>query len=55
MTRPRIENSYNIQLKRVVNRRLVMGVADCTIWADGELAYTITDMKVGLQAPEKAA
>lgn len=42
--------TYNIQLKRVINRRLVMGVADCTIWADDELAYTITDMKVGLQA-----
>lgn len=41
--------TYNIQLKRVINRRLVMGVADCTIWADDELAYTITDMKVGLQ------
>ena len=47
--------TYDIQLKRVINRRLVMGVADCTIWADDELAYTITDMKVGLQAAEQPA
>ena len=47
--------SYNIQLKRVINRRLVVGVADCTIWADDELAFTITDMKVGLQAAEQPA
>lgn len=47
--------TYNIQLKRVINRRLVMGVADCTIWADDELAYTITDMKVGLQTETQPA
>jgi len=47
--------TYNIQLKRVINRRLVLGVADCTIYADDELAYTITDMRVGLQTEEKPA
>ncbi|MES1991776.1 MAG: 3-hydroxyacyl-[acyl-carrier-protein] dehydratase FabA [Pseudomonadota bacterium] len=47
--------TYNIQLKRVINRRLVLGVADCTIYADDELAYTITDMKVGLQTEDKPA
>lgn len=46
---------YIIQLKRVINRKLVLGVADCTILADGELAYTITDMKVGLQTAEQPA
>lgn len=46
---------YNIHLKRVINRRLVLGVADCTILADNEIAYTITDMKVGLQTEEQAA
>ncbi|MGB3811505.1 MAG: 3-hydroxyacyl-[acyl-carrier-protein] dehydratase FabA [Parvibaculum sp.] len=46
---------YNIHLKRVINRRLVLGVADCTILADGEIAYTITDMKVGLQTEEQSA
>ncbi|MCF8469162.1 MAG: bifunctional 3-hydroxydecanoyl-ACP dehydratase/trans-2-decenoyl-ACP isomerase [Parvibaculum sp.] len=43
---------YIINLKRVVNRRLVVGVADCTIMADDEVAYTINDMKVGLQAAD---
>jgi hypothetical protein len=32
-----------------------MGVADCIIMADDEVAYTITDMKVGLQTEEQAA
>ena len=41
---------YIINLKRVVNRRLVIGVADCTIMADDDVAYSINDMKVGLQA-----
>ena len=46
---------YNIQLKRVINRRLVLGVADCTILADGERAYTISDMRVGLQTENQSA
>ena len=46
---------YIIQLKRVINRRLVLGVADCTILADGELAYTISDMRVGLSTEEQPA
>ncbi len=46
---------YNIQLKRVINRRLVLGVADCTILADGELAYTISDMRVGLSTEDQPA
>jgi 3-hydroxyacyl-[acyl-carrier protein] dehydratase/trans-2-decenoyl-[acyl-carrier protein] isomerase len=56
MVTPKVKKiTYNIQLKRVINRRLVMGVADCIIMADDEVAYTITDMKVGLQTEEQAA
>ncbi len=56
MVTPAIKKiEYNIHLKRVINRRLVLGVADCTILADGEIAYTITDMKVGLQTEEQPA
>lgn len=39
---------YEVDLKRVVNRKLVMGVADGEIYADGELVYEVSDMKVGL-------
>jgi 3-hydroxyacyl-[acyl-carrier protein] dehydratase/trans-2-decenoyl-[acyl-carrier protein] isomerase len=49
MVTPAIKKlEYVINLKRVVNRRLVVGVADGVIKADGEIAFTISDMKVGL-------
>ncbi len=39
---------YRIDLKRVINRRLVMGIADGVLEADGVPIYTATDMRVGL-------
>ncbi len=39
---------YEVDLKRVINRKLVMGVADGKMYADGELVYEVSDMKVGL-------
>jgi len=39
---------YVIDLKRVINRRLVLGIADGIMKADGETIYTANDMKVGL-------
>ena len=39
---------YKIDLKRVINRRLVMGIADGVLEADGEVIYTCQDMRVGL-------
>ncbi len=39
---------YKIHLKRVINRRLVMGIADGVLEADGVPIYTATDMRVGL-------
>src|SRR5688572_208275 len=39
---------YKIDLKRVINRRLVMGIADGVLEADGVTIYTATDMRVGL-------
>ena len=39
---------YKITLKRVINRRLVMGIADGVLEADGVPIYTATDMRVGL-------
>lgn len=40
--------TYEIDLKRVISRRLVMGIADAKVLADGEVIYTMSDLKVGL-------
>ncbi|WHP47732.1 bifunctional 3-hydroxydecanoyl-ACP dehydratase/trans-2-decenoyl-ACP isomerase [Mannheimia bovis] len=40
--------TYRIHMKRVVNRKLVMGVADGEVEVDGRIIYTATDLKVGL-------
>ncbi|MBJ7485163.1 3-hydroxyacyl-[acyl-carrier-protein] dehydratase FabA [Brevundimonas sp.] len=48
--------TYKITLKRVINRKLVMGIADGVMEADGVPIYTATDMRVGLfGADQKAA
>lgn len=39
---------YRIDIKRVINRRLVLGVADGEVRADGELIYQAADLQVGL-------
>ncbi|TCP94792.1 3-hydroxydecanoyl-[acyl-carrier-protein] dehydratase [Cricetibacter osteomyelitidis] len=39
---------YRIHMKRVVNRKLVMGLADGEVEVDGRVIYTATDLKVGL-------
>ncbi len=39
---------YNIDIKRVINRKLVLGVADGQVIADGKVIYEATDLKVGL-------
>ncbi len=40
--------TYQIDLKRVINRKLVMGLADGTVAVDGKVIYTASDLKVGL-------
>lgn len=40
--------TYHIDLKRVVMRKLVLGIADGILKADGEPIYAATDLKVGL-------
>ncbi len=40
--------TYHVDFTRVIDRRLKIGVANGIVKADGELAYTVTDMKVGL-------
>ena len=46
--------TYKIDMKRVIMRRLVLGIGDGEVIADGETIYTMKDIKVGLFAsPEK--
>lgn len=40
--------TYKIHLKRVINRKLIMGLADGEVFVDGKLIYQATDLKVGL-------
>jgi len=40
--------TYTVDLKRVILRRLRMGIADATMAVDGRCIYTATDLKVGL-------
>jgi 3-hydroxyacyl-[acyl-carrier protein] dehydratase/trans-2-decenoyl-[acyl-carrier protein] isomerase len=39
---------YRIDFKRVIIRKLVMGVADGVMEADGKPIYEARDLKVGL-------
>jgi 3-hydroxyacyl-[acyl-carrier protein] dehydratase / trans-2-decenoyl-[acyl-carrier protein] isomerase len=43
---------YIIDLKRVINRKLVLGIADGHVEADGQLIYVAKDLRVGLFRPE---
>ena len=45
--------SYHISLKRLILRKLILGVGDGVLKADGETIYEAKDMKVGLFSPEK--
>ena len=40
--------TYKIDLKRVINRKLVMGVCDGVLIADGRTIYEANDLRVGL-------
>lgn len=42
--------TYKIDVKRFINRKLVMGIADGRVEADGETIYEAKDLKVGLFA-----
>jgi 3-hydroxyacyl-[acyl-carrier protein] dehydratase/trans-2-decenoyl-[acyl-carrier protein] isomerase len=39
---------YHIHMKRVIERKLVMGIADGSVSVDGETIYTASDLRVGL-------
>lgn len=40
--------TYKIDLKRVIMRKLVMGIGDGTLEVDGKQIYEATDLRVGL-------
>jgi 3-hydroxyacyl-[acyl-carrier protein] dehydratase/trans-2-decenoyl-[acyl-carrier protein] isomerase len=40
--------TYQLDVKRVISRRLVMGIADGTVAADGKPIYEATGLRVGL-------
>ena len=44
--------TYQIDLKRVIERKLVMGIADGTVSVDGKEIYAAKDLRVGVFTPE---
>jgi len=43
--------TYHLHLKRVIERKLVMGIADGVLSCDGREIYTAADLRVGLFQP----
>jgi len=44
--------TYKIDLKRVIIRKLVMGIGDGVVEADGKPIYEARDLRVGLFDPK---
>ena len=44
---------YEIDIKRLINRRLVLGLANGEVQADGKTIYKAEDLRVGLFKPEE--
>ncbi|MGL6212314.1 bifunctional 3-hydroxydecanoyl-ACP dehydratase/trans-2-decenoyl-ACP isomerase, partial [Billgrantia desiderata] len=40
--------TYKIDIKRIITRRLILGIADGTVSVDGRDIYQATDLRVGL-------
>lgn len=40
--------TYNIHMKRIIERKLIMGIADGVVSVDGREIYTASDLRVGL-------
>jgi 3-hydroxyacyl-[acyl-carrier protein] dehydratase/trans-2-decenoyl-[acyl-carrier protein] isomerase len=39
---------YNVDIKRVIRLKLVLGIADGWLSADGEIIYRAKELRVGL-------
>jgi 3-hydroxyacyl-[acyl-carrier protein] dehydratase/trans-2-decenoyl-[acyl-carrier protein] isomerase len=49
MVTPKVELiRYEVSMKRIIDRRLKLGIADGVMFADGEPIYSAKDMRVGL-------
>ncbi len=46
--------TYKLDIKRLIERKLVMGIADGTVSVDGQVIYTTSGLKVGLFQPEES-
>ncbi len=56
MVTPQVKRvEYVVDFKRVILRRLKLGIADGVMKADGQAIYTATDMRVGLFEPGETA
>ena len=47
--------TYHLNLKRIIKRKLVLGIADGSMKVDGETVYEATGLKVGLFTAPKPA
>ena len=56
MITPEIKRlEYVVDFKRIILRRLKLGIADGTLLADGQVFYTASDLRVGLFGPDEGA
>lgn len=46
--------SYKLSMSRLIDRKLVVGIADGTVAVDGKVIYTTKALKVGLFTPEQS-
>ncbi len=46
---------YRLDLKRVINRKLVLGIADGIVKVDGQEIYKALDLRVGLFTDQNGA
>jgi 3-hydroxyacyl-[acyl-carrier protein] dehydratase/trans-2-decenoyl-[acyl-carrier protein] isomerase len=46
--------TFRLDIKRLIMRRLVMGIADGKVLCDGEVVFEANDIRVGLFTPEGA-
>lgn len=55
MITPKVKKvTYEVDVTRLILRKLKLAVSNGTLKADGELVYQVTDMKVGLFEPAAA-
>ncbi|MGI9250530.1 MAG: 3-hydroxyacyl-[acyl-carrier-protein] dehydratase FabA [Pseudohongiellaceae bacterium] len=43
---------YDLSISRIIQRKLVMGIADGSVAVDGDVIYTTKNLKVGLFTPD---